>query len=165
MKKSLFVAFALLFVTGLSFAQKPAASPAMTAESANVSIKYSAPSKKGRVIFGELVPYGQVWRTGANGATEVTFKKDVTFAGTKVKAGTYSLFSIPTEAGWTVILNPELKQWGAYNYDKIKDKNVAEVKVKSMVGEGEKEVFEITTTDNQITIAWDKTVVNIPLKF
>lgn len=163
MKKSLFVVFALLFVAAISFGQKAPASPNMTTESSNVSIKYAAPSKKGRDIFGGLVPYDKVWRTGANDATQITFKKDVTFGGASVKAGTYSLFTIPGEKEWTAILNSEAKQWGAYKYDA--KKNVAEVKVKSMASKTEVEQMNITASDSQVIISWDKTMVHIPLKF
>ncbi|SOE21530.1 Protein of unknown function [Spirosomataceae bacterium TFI 002] len=163
MKKSLFVLFSLLFVAGISFGQKAPASPPMTSESSMVTVNYSAPSKKGRDVFGALVPYGKVWRTGANDATTITFKKDVNFGGARVKAGTYSLFTIPGEKEWSVILNSEAKQWGAYKYDE--KKNVAEVKVKSMVGESNVEQMNITTSDSQVTISWDMTVVHIPLKF
>ena len=126
---------------------------------------YGQPSKKDREIFGKLVPFGEVWRTGANAGTEVTFKKDVNFGGAKVKAGTYTLFTIPTKDEWTVILNSELKQWGSYGYDKIKDKNVASVKVKSMSSESVIEKLTITAEDTQISIAWDQTVVRVPLKW
>jgi hypothetical protein len=163
MKKSIFVLFTL--ISSLAFAQKPAASPAIVTESANVKITYGQPSKKDREIFGKLVPYGEVWRTGANGATEVTFKKDVNFGGAAVKAGTYSLFTIPTKDEWTVILNSELKQWGAYGYDKVKDKNVASVKVKPLNNEASLEKLTLTAEDSQITISWDMTSVKVPLKW
>jgi hypothetical protein len=163
MKKSIFVFFAL--ISSFAFAQKPAASPAITTESANVKITYGQPSKKDREIFGKLVPFGEVWRTGANGATEVTFKKDVKFGGASVKAGTYSLFTIPAKDEWTIILNSELKQWGAYGYDKVKDKNVASIKVKPLNNEASLEKLTLTAEDSQITIAWDMTSVKIPLKW
>jgi hypothetical protein len=163
MKKSILVFFAL--ISSFAFAQKPAASPTITSESDNVKVVYGQPSKKDREIFGKLVPFGEVWRTGANGGTEVTFKKDVNFGGAPVKAGTYTLFTIPTKDEWTVLLNSELKQWGSYGYDKIKDKNVASVKVKSMNGEASLEKLTLTAEDSQISIAWDMTVVRIPLKW
>jgi hypothetical protein len=89
MKKVFSFLSLMLCISTLSFAQ----SPAVSAESANVKVTYGQPSKKGRVIFGGLEKFGTVWRTGANGATEITFKKDVKFGGKSVKAGTYSLFS------------------------------------------------------------------------
>ncbi|MEN1783638.1 MAG: DUF2911 domain-containing protein [Bacteroidota bacterium] len=90
-----------------------------------VRVIYSRPQLKGRSI-GVLAPEGKVWRTGANEAAEITFYKDVTFGGTAVKAGTYALFTIPGESEWTVILNKNLNQWGAYSYDSAAD--VARVK-------------------------------------
>jgi hypothetical protein len=165
MKKTLFVILGLLVVSSLVFAQNAPQSPSITSESANVKITYGQPAKKNRDIFGKLVPFGQVWRTGANAATEVTFKNDVSFGGKKVKAGTYTLFTIPNSNEWTVILNSELKQWGSYGYDKIKDKNVAEVKVKAMNNEATVEKLTITAEDSQISIEWDNTVVRVPLKW
>ena len=97
--KQFLLFFALLAgTTGFATAQEkkgPPASPRMTAEGKNVKVSYGQPSKKGRVIFGELVPYGKVWRLGANEATEITFEKDGSFGGKPVKAGTYTLFTIP----------------------------------------------------------------------
>ncbi len=162
MKKGLLF-FALLLTVGtLSFAQP---SPAAVAESANVKVTYGQPSKKGRVVFGGLEKFGTVWRTGANGATEITFKKDGKFGGKAVKAGTYSLFSKLGEKEWTIILNSELKQWGAYGYDKIKDKNVAEVTVPVKTLKDVVEKLTITTDDKTLTISWDTTSVAVPMEF
>lgn len=165
MKKSVLFVFGLLVFAIFSSSQVVAQSPAITSESANVKITYGQPSKKGREIFGKLVPFGQVWRTGANSATEVTFKKDVNFGGKSVKAGTYSLFTIPNQGDWEVILNSELKQWGAYGYEKVKDKNVTQIKVKSMKTDAEVEKLTITASDSEIKIEWDTTVVKIALKW
>lgn len=140
------------------------ASPAKETENSTLKITYGAPSKKGRAIFGGLVPFDAVWRTGANNATQITFKKDVTVAGKAVKAGTYSLFTIPTAKDWTIIINSELGQWGAYGYDKIKDKNVAEVKVASMTTDTETEQFTISATTAGFDMVWDKTKVSVPVK-
>lgn len=85
-----------------------------------VRITYSRPQLKGRSM-SELAPTGKVWRTGANEAPEITFYKDVKFGGTAVSAGTYSLFTIPGEGEWTVILNKNLNQWGSYSYDEGAD--------------------------------------------
>lgn len=89
--------------------------------STRVLIAYGSPGVKGRKIFGGLVPYGRVWRTGANEATTITFTDDVEVAGHPVAAGTYSLFTIPGETTWTIILNTENHQWGAYDYDAAAD--------------------------------------------
>ena len=86
----------------------------------SVRVTYSRPQLKGRSV-SELAPAGEVWRTGANEAVEITFYKDANVGGTDVKAGTYSLFTIPGKGEWTVILNSKLNQWGAYSYDKSAD--------------------------------------------
>ncbi len=165
MKSILVTLFTLVFAVSTATAQKAPASPKVVAESQNTMITYGQPSKRDREIFGKLVPYGQVWRTGANEATTVQFKKDVTFGGKKVKAGTYSLFTIPTENEWTIILNSELGQWGAYKYNDIKKNNVAEVKVKATNTASFMEKLTITTDDKKITIGWDKTSVSVDTKF
>lgn len=165
MKKNLLTLFALLFVVSASYAQKKPASPRITTESDNVSIAYGQPSKNDREVFGKLVPYGKIWRAGANDATEVTFKKDVNFGGKKVKAGTYSLFAMPGESEWSIILNSSLKQWGAYGYDKIKKDDVAEVKVKSSKTSESVEKMTFNVSDNAIDLMWDDTKVSVPLKF
>lgn len=162
MKKLGLLFVVLLTMVSVSFAQK---SPKVTAESKNVKISYGQPSKRDRAIFGALVPYNEVWRAGANEATEITFAKDGTFGGKAVKAGTYSLFVIPTEKEWTIILNSELKQWGSYGYDKIKAKNVAEVKVAVKSLGAVVEALTYTTDDTNVTISWDKTSVSVPVKF
>lgn len=165
MKKILLVVFTLISLGALAQEKKAPLSPTVTSESEFVTVKYGQPSKKGRVIFGQLEQYGKVWRTGANAATEVTFKKDVSFGGKSVKAGTYTLFSIPNEKEWTVILNPELKQFGAYGYDKVKDKNVAEVKVPVQKLTTPEEKLQISSTNTAFDIAWDDVKVSVPLKF
>src|SRR5688572_29943922 len=83
---------------------------------ANATIVYSRPSARGRKIVGSLVPYGEVWRTGANEATTITFDKAVKVEGKDLAAGTYALFTIPGENEWTIIFNKESQQWGAYKY-------------------------------------------------
>ena len=87
----------------------------------NINVYYCQPSKKGRLIFGSgenaLVPYGEIWRTGANEATEIEFSKAVKVNGKQLEAGRYTLFTIPDETSWTVIFNNELDQWGAFTYE------------------------------------------------
>ncbi len=99
----------------------PAASPQQTLQQqvglTDIEIVYARPSIKDREIFGALVPYGQVWRTGANAATRITFSDPVTLNGNPVDAGTYGLFTIPGEESWTIILSSNPNQWGAYNYN------------------------------------------------
>ena len=86
-----------------------------------VSIEYSRPSVRERKVFGALVPYGEVWRTGANAATKITFSTDVKLGGAAVPAGSYALFTIPGEAEWTVILSRESRAWGSFFYDQKDD--------------------------------------------
>ena len=160
MKKIIFF-LSFLTIASFTFAQSPRA----TAESKMVKVSYGQPSKKGRVIFGGLEKFGSVWRTGANEATEITFSKDVKFGGKAVKAGTYSLFSKLGEKEWTIILNSELKQWGAYGYDKVKDKNVTEVTVPVKKLKDVVEKLTITTDDKTLTISWDETSVSVPMEF
>lgn len=87
----------------------------------DVKLVYSRPSARDRVIFGELVPFGEIWRTGANKATSISFSTPVIFGGQKVEAGTYALFSVPGEGSWAVMLNSETEQWGANDYDESKE--------------------------------------------
>lgn len=172
MKNLIAVFVLLLTMVSLVKAQdnKPPVSPKVTAESPDKSIKvvYGQPSKKGRVIFGpegssSLEKYGKVWRTGANNATEVTFSNDVMFGGKMVKAGTYTLFTIPGEKEWSVILNGTLGQWGAYDYDKVKGNNVAMITVPVSMNKTPIEKLVITPANNSIAIAWDNMTISVPV--
>ena len=105
---------------------KPRVSPAASVfqiigENTVITIEYSRPAVKGRTIWGDLVPYGKVWRTGANEATRFTVSHDVIINGNKLAAGSYSMFTIPSEKEWTVIFNKVAEQWGAFNYDESQD--------------------------------------------
>lgn len=139
-------------------------SPHETVEGKDVKVTYGRPYKKGREVFGGLEKYGKVWRTGADEATEITFAKDVTFGGQPVKAGTYTLFTIPEKTEWTVILNSQLKQWGAYDYDKYKDKDVLKVTVPVKNLDTPVEQLTMRFAGNDLIIEWDKTQVAIPIK-
>lgn len=143
-------------------AQPQRKSPHETVSGGNISITYGRPAKKGREIFGALVPYGQVWRAGADEATEITFKTDGQLGGKPVKAGTYTLFVIPTEKEWTIILNSQLKQWGAYEYEKNKGKNVLEVKAPVTKTSAAAESFTIKVEGGKISFSWDTTEVAVP---
>ncbi|MEL6304275.1 MAG: DUF2911 domain-containing protein [Bacteroidota bacterium] len=132
----------------------------------SVRVIYSRPQLKGRTL-AELAPAGKVWRTGANEAAEITFYKDATFGGKSVKAGTYSLFTIPGESEWTVVLNSNLNQWGAYSYDSAADV----VRVTGGVSsDGESlEAFSIAykDVDNGVhmIMGWGTTRVAVPVSF
>lgn len=164
--KQFLLIFALLAATGslVSAQEKKPASPRVTAEGKNVKVAYGQPSKKGRVIFGELVPYDKVWRLGANEATEITFAKDGSFGGKSVKAGTYTLFAIPAKTEWTFILNSDLKQWGAYKYDSIKVNNVLEAKAPVTKTKAPVEKLTITLPAGKMVVEWDETRVEVPVK-
>lgn len=123
-KKAIFSFALTAFAVVVGFAQEKA-SPAKVAEGtvagSKISINYSSPAVKGREIWGNLVPLGEVWRAGANEATTFTTSKDITIQGQKLPAGTYSFFIIPGEGQSTFIFNKVAKQWGAFNYDSKED--------------------------------------------
>ena len=117
--------FTVLFMSALVAQAQEKASPARTAEGvaagSSITINYSSPAVKGRTIWGDLVPFGKVWRAGADNATTFTTSKDITIEGNKLPAGTYSFFIIPGEVESTFIFNKVAKQWGAYTYDEKED--------------------------------------------
>jgi len=133
-----------------------------------VKITYSQPQKKGREIFGALVPYGQVWRTGANEATEITITKDIFISGKLVPVGTYSLFTIPDKEKWTIILNKETGLWGSYNYNVKMDVMRFDVPVQT-IQDVVYEAFTILADQKnnkaELVLLWDKTKVAFPIDF
>ena len=170
--KKLF-ATALLSCSLLGFSQfnVPIASPKQKVEQqfsmTKISVEYGRPGVKGRKVFGELVPFGKVWRAGANSATKVTFEQNVDFGGKDVKAGSYALFVIPMEKEWKVMLNKDANQWGAYTYDE--KLNVAEFTVPVQKMADKQEWFEIAVNpvdihSAEMLIKWDMTKVAIPIK-
>ncbi len=161
--KKLFFLSGVFFMTLMACAQNPPASPRVTAEGKDVKVAYGQPSKNGREIFGGLQKYGSVWRAGANEATEITFAKDATFGGKPVKAGTYSLFVIPNENEWTVILNSQVGFWGT-QHEKYKDKDILQVNVPAKKIDDVVEKLTYRFTDDAMIIEWDKTQVAVPLK-
>jgi len=124
-----------------------------------VVVNYSQPAVKGREVWGGLVPYEKVWRTGANEATTIEVSGDVMIEGKVLKSGTYSLFTIPTEEAWTVIFNEDSEQWGAYKYDEGKD--VLRVKVKPTKAETKTERLTFKMDDSSIMMLWDNLVLPI----
>lgn len=133
-----------------------------------LKITYSQPSKRGRIIFGELVPYNQVWRTGANEATEITLTKDIVIDKQPLKAGTYSIFTIPKKDFWTVIINKDLGLWGAYNYNATMDVLRLEVPVQVLQdGVYESFTIQVDQRNNQaeLVFLWDSIRVAVPVQF
>ena len=146
------------------------ASPEATASYANgvnMTVKYCKPSKKGRESFGGLVPDGEVWRTGANEPTIFETDKDVTIGGKTLKAGKYSLWTIPNADNWAVIFNSEVPSWGVSmggvaSRDAAND--VVQVNVPVEVLNESTEMLDISFTQTPaLVIAWDKTKVSVPI--
>ncbi len=129
-------------------------------------ITYCQPRKRSREIFGGLVPYGQVWRTGANEATEITLTKDVFINGMMISAGTYSIFTIPDKEKWVIILNKELGLWGSYNYNYKNDLLRFEVPVQSDTTFSEAFTIRFDQRNNvaDLLLLWDKTKISIPVQ-
>jgi len=164
MKNLLTIILSLFVLATSAQEQKKLLSPKATSENEHIKITYGQPSKRGRVIFGGLVPLDSVWRTGANEATEITFKHDAIFGGKKVKAGTYTLFTIPSKEYWEVILNKQLGQWGAYEYEKYRRRNVLRTKVPVYTLDQELEKFTIIVKKDAVSFEWDRTGVAVPYK-
>lgn len=179
MKNHLHKALFLLLVFGTltlqSFAQKelkPRPSPlsvvTMKYQDNYVKITYGRPHKKGRDIFGSLVPYGQVWRTGANEATEITLTNDMLIGTETLEAGTYTIFSIPGKNQWTIIFNKDLGQWGAYNYTEKSDAlriEVATEKEEKVIWEPFTIQFDQQNSEAKMYLMWDQTKVGVPMTF
>lgn len=130
----------------------------------SISVAYGRPFKNGRTIFGNLEKFGNVWRVGANQATTITFEKEVLFAGHSIPAGTYTLFVIPYETEWTLILNTKLGQWGTMAYEKFKSQNILEVNVPVTTLSMPVEQLTITfPTSSSMVIEWDTVKVTVPI--
>jgi tetratricopeptide (TPR) repeat protein len=171
MKKLFFIVAIGLMGSLNAQIKNPQPSPTATISQAvgisNISIEYSRPGVKGREIFGGLVPYEKIWRTGANKATKITFGEDAIFGGVKVKKGAYSLFTIPGKEEWTILLNSETEMWGAGDYDEAKE--VCNLKIKSGVSNEFKESFTIDFANfksfsSQLILSWANTKVIVPIK-
>ena len=133
-----------------------------------VRITYSRPAKKEREIFGKLIPYNEVWRTGANESTEIKFFKDVIIQGKKVKAGTYSLFTIPNANEWTIIINSDVDFWGAYSYNQANDIlriNVPVKKSEEVIENFSIQLSKMSDSETVMRLAWDTTLVESSIAF
>ncbi|MEQ9375182.1 MAG: DUF2911 domain-containing protein [Imperialibacter sp.] len=161
----------VLFVfAALVYAQAQPKSPKMTANGkvgdANITIEYSSPSANGREIWGGLVPYGKVWRAGANNATTFETDKDIMVGVNKLAKGKYSIYILPTENEWQVIFNKEVGQWGI-NRDgtttRKPESDVFIVKTKPMAADMQESLIYTVGSDS-FSIGWEKLKASVPLK-
>ncbi len=172
--KQFFVSVLFVAASLVGYAQSSLKLPALSPTAkisqdfsiSNIEINYSRPSMRGRKIFGDVVPYGKIWRTGANAATKIKFGEDVEIAGQKIKAGEYAMYSMPDKDQWRIILNTGTGNWGADGYSKEND--VARFTVKSIAMETEVQTFtievsDITFTTCKIELMWEKTKVVLPV--
>lgn len=131
-----------------------------------IKVYYSRPQKNDREVFGKQIKYGKVWRLGANENTEITFATDVKINGITVKAGTYSMFAIPNEKEWTIIINSEVNKWGHFFYsdkDDIVRINVAVEEAKDIV-EAFSMAFDKSKNGTALKMAWDNVQVALPIE-
>lgn len=174
MKRYFFTFLASGLLTFSASAQElkmPAASPSATLKqdfsTSSIEVTYSRPSMRNRKVFGDLVPYGQIWRTGANGATKLTFGEDVSLNGNMVKAGTYALYTIPSEKEWKVIINKGTSNWGTSGFDAKDD--VASFSIPATKSGKTLQSFTIsidnvTSNSCDIVMAWENTEATINVK-
>jgi hypothetical protein len=164
MKHLLILSFICLFMTGV-IGQEKRASPLIhkskIVKNVQVTIQYSQTSMRERTIFGDLVPFDQVWRTGANEATVLQFNKSVNLNGKPLKAGKYSLFTVPGEKKWTVIINKIWSQWGSYNYDETKD--VLRFEVESIYSEKHEKLNIDVNSEGLFRLMWEETAIEFIL--
>jgi tetratricopeptide (TPR) repeat protein len=148
----------------------PSASPSQTIKQdfglGSVEINYSRPAAKGRKVFGDLVPFGKMWRTGANAATTIKFSNDVKINNREVKAGEYALYTIPGEQTWEFILNSVTTNWGISGYDRAKDvmRFFAPVQSSALKFENFTILMDgITQNEVMVSLAWENTIVTFPV--
>lgn len=148
----------------------PAASPSATVQQrvglTDFEIKYSRPSAKGRKIFGDLVKFGEPWRTGANNNTTIKFTDAVKFGDKEVAAGTYSLFTVPGEKEWSVMLSSDTKQWGTATYKKeneVANLKVTPAKLSDTVETLEVGLENLTQDSAMLVVAWEKTRISVKI--
>lgn len=166
MRKLTVLSLCMLFATTAALAQaeakKPLSPPARaeaTISGKKITVDYSAPSMRGRKIMGELVPYGKVWRTGANAATTLTTAADLMIGSLHVPAGKYTLYTIPGEKEWTLIVNKQTGQWGM-SYDEAQD--LGRVKLKVAPVKDPVETFAIGIGDT-LSLTWENTKAWVPV--
>ena len=168
-KKHLWFSFSFLMAIVLmgftACAQGNQASPAATASGkaggSDITINYSSPSVKGRTIWGELVPYGKVWRAGANAATIFNTSKDIMVEGKKLPAGKYSLYAVPDQNEWQIVFNSQTGQWGT-QHDASKDVLTVNVKPKASSSMNERLAYDVK--NNGFVLMWEKLEVPVSIK-
>jgi hypothetical protein len=171
--KQIFLMTIAVFTLIVSDAQQlrtPQPSPSQTLKQdfglGSIEINYSRPGVKGRKIFGDVVPYGQIWRTGANNATTITFSDEVTIGGTKIPAGKYGLLTIPNASEWVIIISKQTDVTGADEYKQ--DQDVVRIKTKPVALGSKVENFtiaidQISNTNCSLNLQWDLTGVSLPV--
>ncbi|MFK7747770.1 MAG: DUF2911 domain-containing protein [Kordia sp.] len=170
MKKLLLACFLAAGISVQAQIETPQPSPISKLEQkvglTDVTVEYSRPAMRGRTIFGDLVPYGQMWRTGANANTKITFSDDVTIGGSSVKAGTYAIFTKPTATNWEVMLYSDASNWGTpREWDDAKVVATATASVNKMPYATESftiDIANITSGGADIQFKWGKTLVIVP---
>lgn len=167
MRKILYVLLGITFISAASYGQEkkvlsPKETVTGTIDGASVEIVYCKPSARERKVMGALVPYGEVWRTGANAATTIEFSKDVKIEGKDLPAGKYELFTIPGEKEWVIIFQKYSKQWGAFSYKQSND--VLRVSVKPSSTDSFVEAFTITIGKDNVSLKWENTMAAFKVK-
>jgi len=169
--QSLIVVFALALLSAVSVhaQQKPMASPPgsteITVDGKKITINYHRPSMKGRKVFGGLVPYGKVWRTGANNATLLKTEADLMFGKVVIPAGSYTLWTLPTEQGWKLIINKQTGQWGT-QYNEGQDLARVDMKVAKLNATVEQFTMSLAATKNGgiLKLEWETTTASATFK-
>lgn len=173
MKKLLLpiIAISCFALAGTAQVRMPAPSPTQTIKQefaiGSIELTYSRPSAKGRKIFGDLVPYNKLWRTGANAATKLVLTEPVEMGGKRIDTGTYVLYTIPGIDSWDIVLNKGLKNWGIDGYKESEDVariRVEPVKMKDRVESFTMQFADVKAESCELHIMWDKTAVAIPIK-
>jgi hypothetical protein len=169
MKKTILLALsAICFgLTAIAQPKSPAATATGTINGANVTIKYSSPSVNGRTIWGGLVPYDKVWRAGANSATTIETDKELKVEGKTLPAGKYSIYAIPGEKKWTIIINAATGQWGITRQGETTrdpSKDVVAVEVKPKKSAAMQEALKYEITPKGFSLIWENLEVPVKVK-
>lgn len=171
MKKAICLLFLTFSVMVFSQFNLPAGSPRQKIEQqfslTKITVDYGRPGVRGRKVFGELVPFGKVWRAGANSSTKITFAQNVDFGGTTVKAGTYALFILPEPSEWKIILNKDSQQWGAFSYDEKLNIAIVTRPVRQLSDKQEWFEISLDPIDSHainLKIKWDHAEITVPIK-